>query len=97
MSYRAEPEALRAAGRKAVLAGEQAEQVRLGDPATDIAEAMPGGKSEGAAKRVAQSWQRTLKTWGGDARAHGEALTSSGDEYERGDRDGARGIDSAGR
>ncbi|SFS54030.1 hypothetical protein [Saccharopolyspora flava] len=97
MGYRAEPEALRAAGRKAVLAGEQAEQVRLGDPALDIAEAMPGGKSEDAAKRVAQSWQRTLKTWGGDARDHGEALAGAADEYERGDRENARGIDAAGR
>lgn len=97
MGYRAEPEALRAASRKAALAGEQAEQVRLADPAEDIAEALPGGKSEGAAKRVAQSWQRTLKTWGGDARKHGESLTAAAGEYERSDRESARGIDVAGR
>ncbi|MEB3366015.1 hypothetical protein [Saccharopolyspora mangrovi] len=97
MGYRAEPEALRAAGHKAALAGEQAERVRLGEAAEDIAEALSGGKSGGAAKRVAQSWQRTLKTWGADARKHGESLTASAGEYERGDREGARGIDVAGR
>lgn len=97
MGYRAEPEALRLAGQKSALAGEQAAQIRLVDPAEDIAGALPGGRSEGAAKKVAQSWQRALKTWSDKASSHGRSLTAAGNTYERDDSESARDIDAAGR
>ncbi|TDD86259.1 hypothetical protein E1202_19100 [Saccharopolyspora karakumensis] len=97
MGLRAEPEALHQAGRSADLAGEQAARIKLGEPAGDIAGALPGGKSEGAATRVAQSWQRALTTWSDAATAHGESLAASAKTYERSDSDNARAIDAAGR
>jgi hypothetical protein len=97
MGLRAEPEALDQAGRSADLAGEQAARIKLGEPAADIAEALPGGKSEGAATPVARSWQHALTTWSDKATAHGESLAAAAKTYERSDSDNARAIDAAGR
>lgn len=97
MGYRAEPEALQQAGRSAESAGEQAGRVRIAEPAEDLADALPGGKSEGASAKVAQSWQRALAKWSEDATAHGRSLADAGNTYERSDSDSAGTIDAAGR
>ncbi|MEV0701614.1 hypothetical protein AB0I53_27390 [Saccharopolyspora sp. NPDC050389] len=96
MDYKANPDALRKAGASAKSAGEQAGQVKLGPPAEDIAEAMPGGKSEGASKQVVQSWEKAIKTWSQAAAQHGESLNASADEYQQSDESSAADIDRAG-
>ncbi|GAB3670773.1 hypothetical protein [Saccharopolyspora tripterygii] len=97
MGYRAEPEALHHAERSAQSAGEQAGRVRIADPVQDIAEALPGGKSEGASAKVAQSWQRALAKWSEDATAHGKSLADAGKTYERTDSGSAESISATGR
>ena len=102
MGYRAEPEALHRAGRSAESAGEQAGRVRIAGPAEDIADALPGGRSEAASakvarRKVARSWHRALARWSQDATAHGRSLADAGTTYERSDSEGAGTIDAAGR
>lgn len=97
MGYRAEPEALHRAGRSAESAGEQAGRVRIAGPAEDIADALPGGRSEAASAKVARSWHRALARWSEDATAHGRSLSDAGTTYERSDSEGAGTIDAAGR
>ncbi|GGI70731.1 hypothetical protein GCM10011581_04660 [Saccharopolyspora subtropica] len=96
MSYTANPDALRKAGASAKSAGEQAGQVKLGQPTTDIATAMPGGRSEGAAKQVAQSWDQSVRKWSQAATEHGNSLTATADEYQRTDQAGAQNISQVG-
>lgn len=92
MDYTANPDALRKAGASAKSAGEQAGQVKLGPPTEDIAEAMPGGKSEGAAKQVAQSWEKAIKSWSEAAVQHGDSLNATADEYQNSDESSAADI-----
>ncbi|MEV0085754.1 hypothetical protein [Saccharopolyspora sp. NPDC050642] len=96
MDYTVNPDALRKAGASAKSAGEQAGQVKLGPPAEDISEAMPGGKSEGASKQVAQSWDKAIKSWSQAAAQHGESLTASADGYQQSDESSAADIDRVG-
>lgn len=53
---------------------------------------MPGGKSEGAARQVAQSWEKAIKAWSRGAEEHGASLNASADEYERSDESSAADI-----
>jgi hypothetical protein len=92
MGYTANPDSLRKAGASAKSAGEQAGQVKLEPPAADIAEAMPGGKSQGAAKQVGQSWDKAIKDWSQSAVRHGDSLTKSADEYQKSDESSAQNI-----
>ncbi|MER7011003.1 hypothetical protein ABT324_06195 [Saccharopolyspora sp. NPDC000359] len=96
MTFTADPDVLRKAGKSAKTAGEQAGQVKLGPPVEDIAEAMPGGSSAEAAKQVAQSWTKAIGDWSKAADKHGESLTASADEYQNSDESGAQGINAAG-
>ncbi|MGP4019237.1 hypothetical protein [Saccharopolyspora sp. 5N708] len=66
--------------------------MKLGPPATDIAEAMPGGKSADAAKQVAQSWEKSVKAWSQAAAEHGNSLNATADEYQRSDESNAADI-----
>lgn len=96
MTFTADPEVLDKAGKSAKSAGEQAGQVKLGPPVEDIAAAMPGGQSEGAAKQVAQSWEQAIGKWSEATEKHGQSLTASADEYRGSDESGAQGISAAG-
>ncbi|GAA4612800.1 hypothetical protein [Saccharopolyspora hordei] len=96
MTFTADPDVLRKAGKSATRAGERAGQVTLGPPVEDVAGAMPGGRSEGAAKQVAQSWQQAVAQWSAAAAEHGRSLTASADEYQGSDEAGAQGIRAAG-
>lgn len=96
MTFTADPDVLRKAGKSAKTAGEQAGQVKLGPPVEDIAAAMPGGRSEGAAKQVAQSWGQAIGDWSKAAEKHGQSLDASADEYQGSDESGAQGINAAG-
>jgi hypothetical protein len=92
MGYTANPDSLRKAGTSAKSAGEQAGQLKLDPPAADIAEAMPGAKSQEAAKQVGQSWDKAIKCWSRSAVEHGDSLTESADEYQQSDECGAQNI-----
>ncbi|GAA4857280.1 hypothetical protein [Saccharopolyspora cebuensis] len=96
MGFTADPEALRKSGKNATSAGEVAGGVRLAPPTGEIAGAMPGGEAAPAAERLAQDWAKELADWARDARAHGESLRGSADEYESGDESSAAGIGAAG-
>jgi hypothetical protein len=89
VSYEAVTENIRNAAGKAKSAAERIAGIALDTAAADIAGALPGSKSAGAADRVSKSWKSTLKTWERDAGDHGAALDTTAKEYSRNDQAGA--------
>lgn len=89
MGFTADPSTIRKAGASATSAGEQAAGVRLGETVGEIAAALPGGKSEGAAKALQGDWAKEIKDWSASATRHGQSLAHSAREYEAGDQSGA--------
>lgn len=76
-----------------------ADGVEDADPSSDIGEvasALPGSQSAGAAATLVDVWRRRFTGWHDDAQAHAANLTASADSYDASDQQAAGRLQSPG-
>ena len=67
MGFQAVPEALRAASQSGRQAVSELRTADCGGPAADVAAALPGTQTAGAASSYARSWTASFTSWCDDA------------------------------
>jgi predicted alpha/beta hydrolase len=72
---------LRTAGDAAASAGEQAGSVDLAAGIAGVSGALPGSRSAHVAASLGGTWQERITQWSGEAKRHGQNLTSSAHLY----------------
>ncbi len=92
------PDALRAAGKAAADAVSALRGADCGIPVADLAAALPGSASAGAATGYADGWSSTFTGWCASAEQHAANLTTAADTYSTTEQDNTHLLDpNAGR
>ncbi|MBN6034442.1 hypothetical protein [Amycolatopsis sp. 195334CR] len=87
MGFQTVPDALRAAGKAGQdVVADLCGGGDCGSPFREIAAAVPGGETPGAATAFADSWSTAFTAWCTGAERHAVALAEAADSYADGDR-----------
>lgn len=86
MGFEVVTKSLRNAADAAEEAADQLRKVDLG-VVGDLAQALPGAKAAGSAKKVATQWDDDKSTWSTSMDGYAEKLTAAADAYDKNDQD----------